>query len=83
MAMAHTGGKLKWSDLSPAQRTTIAVLSAVELVVTCFAARDLHHRPPGEVRGPKFLWWPALFVQPIGSPLYLLYGRKLPAPADP
>lgn len=81
--MARTDGKPRWSDLSPAQRTTIAVLSAVELVVTCIAARDLHRRPPSEVRGPKFLWWPALFVQPIGSPLYLLYGRKRPDPGDP
>ena len=77
--MAQTDGRLKWSDLSRAQKTTIAVLSAMELVVTCFAARDLHHRRPDEVRGPKFLWWPTLLVQPIGSPLYLLYGRKRPA----
>ena len=77
--MARTDGKPRWSDLSPAQRTTIAVLSAVELVVTCIAVRDLHRRPTSEVRGPKFLWWPTLLVQPIGSPLYLLYGRKRPA----
>jgi hypothetical protein len=27
------------------------------------------------VRGPKMLWGLGLFVQPIGSPLYLLVGR--------
>jgi hypothetical protein len=28
------------------------------------------------VRGRKALWAPFLFVQPVGSPLYLLVGRR-------
>jgi hypothetical protein len=46
-----------------------------ELVVTGAALRDLIRRPAREVRGPKMLWGLGLFVQPIGSPLYLLVGR--------
>jgi hypothetical protein len=48
----------------------------VELVVTTIAVRDLVRRPADEVRGPKVLWGPLLFVQPIGSPLYLVIGRR-------
>ena len=47
-----------------------------ELVVTSAALRDLIRRPAREVRGPKMLWGLGLFVQPIGSPLYLLVGRQ-------
>ena len=46
-----------------------------ELVVTGAALRDLIRRPAREVRGPKVLWGLGLFVQPLGSPLYLLVGR--------
>ncbi len=48
----------------------------VELVVTGTALRDLIRRPASEVRGPKLLWFLGLFVQPFGSPLYLLVGRR-------
>lgn len=72
----------KWSQLSPAAKATIVAASATELAVTAFAVRDLIRRPQSEVRGPKPLWWPALFVQPIGSPLYLLFGRRS-VPAAP
>lgn len=47
-----------------------------ELVVTAVALRDLVRRPAAQVRGPKRLWGIALFVQPVGSPAYLLWGRR-------
>ena len=52
-----------------------------EVVVTSVALRDLVRRPAALVRGPKWLWAPALFVQPVGSPLYLVAGRR--SAADP
>ena len=45
--------------------------------MTTVALRDLIRRPAALVRGPKPLWGAALFVQPIGSPLYLLAGRRI------
>jgi len=72
----------KWSELSPAGRVAIIAASVTELVVTAVASRDLSRRPTPEVRGPKLLWWPVLFVQPIGSPLYLLFGRRRSPSAD-
>lgn len=77
--MARTDRKRRWSDFSPPQKVAVVVLAAVELLVTGLAMRDLSNRPASEIRGPKLLWWPALLVQPLGSPLYLLFGRKRPA----
>ena len=66
----------RWSDFSPGVRTAIVLGAFAELVVTTIALRDLIRRPANEVRGPKLLWGPFLFVQPVGSPLYLVVGRR-------
>lgn len=67
---------LRWSDLSSTQRTRLVVLGVVEILLTTIAARDLARRDPSQVRGPKILWVPALLVQPVGPPAYLLWGRR-------
>ena len=66
----------QWRDLPQWQRTGTLLLAPVELVLTVMAAVDLARRPGSEVRGPKLIWWPALFVQPIGPVAYLLWGRR-------
>ena len=68
--------KKKWSELSPKTRAAIVAGAFAEVVVTSVALRDLVRRPAALVRGPKPLWGAALFVQPVGSPLYLLVGRR-------
>jgi len=68
--------KKRWSDLSPRSRAAIVALGVAEVVVTSVALQDLVRRPASLVRGSKLLWAPMLFVQPIGSPLYLLAGRR-------
>jgi hypothetical protein len=57
----------RWSDLTGGQRGAILVLGAIELVLTTTAALDLARRPARQVRGRRALWWPVLFVQPIGD----------------
>ena len=44
--------------------------------MTAIAVGDLVRQPAALVRGRKALWAPFLFVQPVGSPLYLLVGRR-------
>lgn len=66
----------RWSELSLVARTAIVVGSVAELAVTAFALQDLLRRPAAQVRGPKPLWGAGLLVQPVGSPLYLLVGRR-------
>jgi Phospholipase_D-nuclease N-terminal len=70
-----------WNDLSYRERAGILALASAELAFTAAAAADLATRPARLIRGPKPLWWVAIFVQPIGAPAYLLWGRGRPASA--
>jgi hypothetical protein len=74
--MIAMAGRRQWRDLPGWQRAATLVLAPVELVLTVTAAVDLVRRPRGLVRGPKALWWPALFVQPVGPLAYLRWGRR-------
>jgi hypothetical protein len=67
---------IQWRDLSQRQRTGLLALSALELALTVTAAVDLLRRPGQQIRGPKMLWWPAIFVQPVGPVAYLALGRR-------
>ena len=73
--------KKQWSSLSAPRKAGIVAAGVAELVVTAVALRDLIRRPASSVRGRKALWYPALFVQPVGSPLYLVAGRRREAGA--
>jgi Phospholipase_D-nuclease N-terminal len=68
--------KRTWSDLTGWERVAVVAIGAVEAVLTTTAAVDLIRRPAERVRGPKALWWPAIFVQPVGAPAYLIWGRQ-------
>jgi hypothetical protein len=73
---------VRWSDMSGTERAAVLALGAVEAVLTTVAAVDLFRRPAGDVRGPKALWWPVLFVQPIGPVAYLSLGRRRGSAVD-
>lgn len=66
----------QWSELSGAQRATIVVGGALEVVVTAYCLRDLARRPASEVNGSKAAWYPVLALQPVGPLAYLRWGRK-------
>jgi len=68
-------GRTRWKDLSPRAQARILTMASVQLSLTATAVADLATRPTGLIRGPKALWWIAVFVQPIGPPAYLLWGR--------
>jgi hypothetical protein len=68
--------KKRWADLSPGVKVAIVVGAIAELIMTTIALRDLARRPSATVRGPKVLWLPVFFVQPVGPPLYFLFGRR-------
>ncbi|GIH96304.1 hypothetical protein Psi01_69340 [Planobispora siamensis] len=61
--------------MSPRQRGAVIALASIEFALTSAAAVDLWLRPQSGVRGHKALWWPVIFVQPVGPILYLLLGR--------
>jgi hypothetical protein len=68
--------KKKWSDLSPRARAAIVIGGFAEAIMTAIALRDLRRRPASSVRGPKVLWLPVFFVQPVGPLFYFFFGRK-------
>ncbi|MEU6724065.1 PLDc N-terminal domain-containing protein [Nonomuraea wenchangensis] len=67
---------MRWDEMSGRQRGTVIALASAEIAFTAAAAVDLWRRPAAEVRGRKGLWWPAIFVQPVGPVAYLLWGRR-------
>jgi hypothetical protein len=71
-----TSKRRRWRDLSPRERAVVLTLGSIELALTATAAVDLYTRPSESVNGPKALWWPAIFVRPVGPVAYLLFGRR-------
>jgi hypothetical protein len=74
--LSATARKRRWADMSGAERTAVVVLGSIELALTAVAGVDLYRRPPEGIRGPKALWWPIIFVQPVGPIAYLKFGRR-------
>jgi hypothetical protein len=68
--------KKSWSDMTPIQKKVVVAAGIVEVAVTTWCLRDLKQRPAELVRGPKFLWGPAMSVQPVGPIAYLVWGRR-------
>jgi hypothetical protein len=54
----------------------LVTLGLIQMVLTATAAVDLYRRPSEEIRGRKALWWPAIFIQPVGPIAYLVLGRR-------
>lgn len=68
--------KKKWKDLSQAQKSTMGILTVVQLSLMVAALNDLRQRPSDEIRGNRWLWVAASFVNYIGPILYFTIGRK-------
>ena len=72
----RSGRPKSWSEIPPPARKAMIALGVLEAIVTTIALRDLARRPSSRVRGWKPLWLAVLFVQPIGAPSYLIFGRR-------
>lgn len=76
--------RIRWAELSRAERGALLGLIAVECALTSAAVVDLAFRKGRDVRGGRALWWLLIFVQPVGPIAYLLLGRRRPEPgAEP
>jgi hypothetical protein len=74
--LSATARKRRWADMSGSERAAIITLGSIELALTAVAGVDLYRRPTDDVRGRKALWWPIIFVQPVGPIAYLKLGRR-------
>lgn len=68
--------KKDWSDLSAGQRTGIVLGVVVQVGLLFAALADIHRRPQEEIRGNRWLWTAAAFVNFVGPISYFLFGRK-------
>lgn len=66
----------RWRDLSDQQRRSIVVSGAVQVSLLIAALVDIYRRPAEDVRGKKWMWTAASFVNFVGPISYFIFGRK-------
>ncbi|GAB2515247.1 PLDc N-terminal domain-containing protein [Corynebacterium atrinae] len=66
----------KFSELSTQAQAGIVVGALVELTAKVGMWIDLSRRPAEQVRGPKWAWAAASFINGFGPAAYWTFGRK-------
>jgi len=66
----------QWKDLTVAQKRSLVLLGALQLVLLAAALIDIRRRPAEAINGSKRLWTIIVFVNYIGPISYFLFGRK-------
>ncbi|WP_396668148.1 PLDc N-terminal domain-containing protein [Microbacterium sp. R86528] len=61
---------------TPAGRLGFGVLTIAQLAFAFLALWDLRMRRDRDVKGPKWMWVPAIMVNWIGPASYFLFGVK-------
>ena len=69
-------GKRPWGELSHSQRRVVVAGALAQLALQLAALRDLRHRAPEQVNGPRWAWVCATFVNFVGPGAYFLVGRR-------
>lgn len=65
-----------WSDLDSRQQAGVVGLAAVQLTLLAAALTDIARRPADRIRGPKWGWALASFVNFVGPVSYFTVGRR-------
>lgn len=68
--------KKRWNDLNDRQKTTVLVTISVQVSLFLTALTDIYRRPAEEIRGNKWLWVAASFVNFVGPISYSMFGRR-------
>ena len=66
----------EWGDLSVRQKSAIKIGGVVQVLLLLAALSDIYRRPEGQIRGNKWLWTLASFVNFVGPASYFLFGRR-------
>jgi Phospholipase_D-nuclease N-terminal len=75
-AFRQLAPRKRWAAMSPAQRAANLLLAAVDLAMLILALLDIRRRPAGEIKGSKRMWAAVALIQPFGSVIYFIFGRK-------
>jgi hypothetical protein len=70
---------MKWRKLDP---RLLALLIGLHIFVAAVTWRDIGHRDPGQIRGPKWFWRLASAVQMGNSLVYWLFARRRLSPSQ-
>jgi len=68
--------KKSWSDLTATQRRLVVTGGVVQVTLQVVALRDLRRRSATEIRGPRWMWVCASFINTAGPIAYFLLGRR-------
>jgi hypothetical protein len=66
---------VRWSKLSPLQRTGTALTILIQVSLLVAALIDLRRRPAAQIRGKKWFWALVVFINWIGPISYFLFAR--------
>jgi hypothetical protein len=69
----------KWSDLSKSSQRLIIIAAVADTILKVAALTDMKRRPANQIRGPKWIWAPAVMLINScgGAPLaYFIFGRR-------
>ena len=78
MEMIVMAPNKKWSDLTAREKAPFVLRGVVQFALLAGALADIRRRPAEEIRGTKWLWSAAAFVNfmGIGPITYFAFGRK-------
>ncbi|QAU52349.1 hypothetical protein CPELA_05385 [Corynebacterium pelargi] len=76
MKLRACSQKTTWEDLSQTQKAGLLVIGGADLVAKLAAWHYLYHLPAENIRGKKGWWLPITFINGVGSPAFLIFGRK-------
>lgn len=66
-----------WKAMSSEQRTIAGILGTIDTAAKAFALRDLARTDAKHIRGPKWIWAPAIgAVNTLGWLAYFAVGKK-------
>jgi pyruvate,water dikinase len=68
--------KKRWRELTGPQKGAIVLSSTVQVALLATALVDIYRRPQEEIRGRKWWWTAASFVNFVGPISYFLFGRQ-------
>ena len=68
--------KKSWGQLNDAQRRMVVAAGFAQVTLQLAALRDLRRRTPAQVKGPRWVWVCATFVNTLGPSAYFLFGRR-------
>ncbi|HET7271773.1 MAG TPA: hypothetical protein VFI90_11880 [Rubrobacter sp.] len=68
----------RWSELTVKQKAPFVLRGIVQFALLAAALADIYRRPEEEIRGGKWLWSAAAFVNfmGIGPIAHFVFGRK-------